>query len=66
MRVAGQWRPPPPGVLKLNWDAALDSKKRKMGFGFLVRDSNGKVFDAVSCSVDSFGEPVVAESMAAL
>jgi hypothetical protein len=66
MRVAGQWRPPPPGVFKLNWDAALDSKKRKMGFGFLVRDSNGKVFDAVSCSMDSFGEPVVAESMAAL
>ncbi|XP_062145914.1 uncharacterized protein LOC133853906 [Alnus glutinosa] len=66
MRVAGQWQPPPPGVLKLNWDAALDSKKRKMGFGFLVRDSNGKVFDAVNCSMDSFGGPVVAESMAAL
>jgi hypothetical protein len=60
------WQPPPPGTFKIKWDVALDSKKRKMGVGFIVRDSNGRVSAAASYSVDSLMEPAVVETLAAL
>jgi ribonuclease HI len=31
------------GWVKANWDAALDSKTRRMGFGVIVREHNGNV-----------------------
>lgn len=60
------WRAPPPGIYKIKWDAALDSKKRKLGFGLIERDSNGHVHATASYSVDAWVEPVVAEALAAL
>jgi hypothetical protein len=38
-----QWRPPPIGAYKINWDAALDSKAERIGIGIIVRDSKGKI-----------------------
>jgi hypothetical protein len=54
------------GIFEINWDVALDSKKRKMGLGFIMRDSNGKVSAIASYSMDSLVEPVVAETLVAL
>jgi hypothetical protein len=42
------WSPPPSGVFKANWNAVIDSKSGKMGFGCLVRDCHGRVVAAVS------------------
>ncbi|XP_019189723.1 PREDICTED: uncharacterized protein LOC109184133 isoform X1 [Ipomoea nil] len=36
-----KWLKPPDGWYKLNVDAALDNNNSKMGFGFVLRDSNG-------------------------
>jgi hypothetical protein len=33
-----KWKPPPRGIVKLNWDAAIDSKTKRMGVGVVVRD----------------------------
>jgi len=60
------WQAPPPGIYKINWDATLDSKKRKLGFGLIVWDSNGHVHAATSYSMDVWVEPVVAKALAAL
>jgi hypothetical protein len=40
---ATSWQPPPAGFVKLNWDAAVDEKRCKMGIGIVVRNSSGEV-----------------------
>lgn len=57
-----RWKPPPPGTLKTNWDSALDLTSRKMGMGFIVWDSNGRVYAAGCSSLDTCMEPVLAEA----
>lgn len=45
-----QWRKPPPGWVKMNWDiAAIDREKNFMGTGIIVRDHSGQVLTAM-CS----------------
>ncbi len=65
---AGQarWTPPPLGFLKINCDAALDSHQGTIGFGFLIRDSSGRVEATVCKSAHFLVEPVVVESLAVL
>ncbi|KAM6593255.1 hypothetical protein CsatA_000958 [Cannabis sativa] len=46
------WTPPPPGTLKLNVDAAVNTSRKITGIGALVRRSNGTVAAA-------FSKPVV-------
>lgn len=40
------WPKPPPGLFKVNVDAALDPNSKKMGFGFVIRDSAGSLIVA--------------------
>jgi len=42
------WIKPPPKILKLNWDAAVDNKAKMMGVGMVVRDSHREVW-ATKC-----------------
>jgi hypothetical protein len=42
---------PPTGIIKLNWDAALDRKNNKMRVGPIVRDSSREVLIALSTIV---------------
>ncbi|XP_042968074.1 uncharacterized protein LOC122301061 [Carya illinoinensis] len=38
-----RWKAPRERVVKINWDAAYDSKSKRMGIGVVVRDAEGEV-----------------------
>jgi hypothetical protein len=38
----GRWHKPAPNSIKINWDAALDGRKKLMGMGIIARDCQGK------------------------
>jgi hypothetical protein len=42
-----RWEKPPFGVVKFNWDAAVDKERGKMGIGVIVRDHNGDILAAL-------------------
>ena len=54
------------GWVKANWDAALDSKLGRMGYGVLVRDHIGHVRVARCMNQYGFLSPAAAEARAAL
>jgi hypothetical protein len=58
------WRKPPPGIYKINWDAAVDKDHGRIGFGIIVRDHEGLVLAARSFTRALMVEPVVAEALA--
>jgi hypothetical protein len=60
------WRLPPSEIFKAKWDATLNSKRGKLGFGSVVCDSQGVVFAVSSHSVNACVDPVVAEALVAL
>ncbi|XP_059436480.1 uncharacterized protein LOC132169465 [Corylus avellana] len=60
------WKAPKDDFVKVNWDAAVDKHKRKMGIGVIVRDSMGEVLTTLSAPKDYINEPDIAEVMAAL
>jgi hypothetical protein len=63
--VAEAWQKPEMGCVKLNWDAAVDKAKNKIGLGVIVRDSTGMVV-AMQCSTrDLLSDPAVAEALEA-
>jgi hypothetical protein len=35
------WHPPPANSVKINWDAAVDSRTGRIGLGCVVRDVGG-------------------------
>ncbi|XP_024043083.1 uncharacterized protein LOC112099827 [Citrus clementina] len=61
-----KWKPPPKNVLKLNVDAAVNSKDQKTGLGAIIRDAEGKIL-AVGIKQAQFRERVsLAEAEAIL
>jgi ribonuclease HI len=60
-----KWMLPPPGRLKVNWDASVNQQRRCMGMGVVVRDHNGRLKGAYSTVVPEITDPDVAEAMAA-
>ncbi|GLT72939.1 hypothetical protein SLA2020_448330 [Shorea laevis] len=47
------WKKPVDGVIKLNWDAAIDERNNRMGVGVIFRDATGAVL-ASMCSIVPF------------
>jgi hypothetical protein len=45
-RETKSWSRPPPGVLKLNCDAAFSEDSKSGGWGWIIRDSDGVVITA--------------------
>nr|POE85249.1 putative ribonuclease h protein [Quercus suber] len=43
-----RWKPPPPGLVKVNFDGTLFSTQSSAGLGLVVRDSAGLVLAALS------------------
>lgn len=47
----GWWSPPPPGVLKLNFDGSSLGNPGPSGFGCVIRDSMGEIVRVVAGSI---------------
>ncbi|XP_035539355.1 uncharacterized protein LOC118343962 [Juglans regia] len=60
------WKPPPPGVTKINWDAGLNEGQGRAGFGLVARDSQGNVIASKKFSRPSLFDPLLAEAQGAL
>lgn len=63
-RSVAKWRPPEQASMKLNWDAALDIKNRKLGIGIIIRHHNGAVVACLSSVEDFHSKAVLAECRA--
>jgi hypothetical protein len=59
------WSRPGRGIIKVNWDAALDQRQRRIGMGILARDHDGQVIAAMCSSKPFLLDPVSAEAFAA-
>jgi hypothetical protein len=60
-----KWQKPPQGMLKINWDVAVDKGSKIMGEGIIIRDHSGEVC-ASSCSTrPHVVDPFVAEALRA-
>jgi hypothetical protein len=60
-----RWKKPPMGVLKINWDAVLDPRTRKMGTGILARDHEGRVLAMTSSTRNQISHPTTTETLVA-
>lgn len=60
-----KWKSPI-GMIKVNWDVAVDKKKGCIGFGTIVKDSTGSILGARSITKNILVELVVAKALAPL
>jgi hypothetical protein len=63
--VIQRWNKPPFGVIKLNWDAAVDKEGKKMGVGIIARDYHGAILAVFVASRLFITVPTTAEALAA-
>ncbi|KAF5468500.1 hypothetical protein F2P56_012646, partial [Juglans regia] len=59
---AHRWTQPAVGILKVNWDAAVQSREGRIGIGVLIRDHQGLVIGALRANRILRGNPFVAEA----
>jgi hypothetical protein len=64
--VESSWQAPVYDWVKANWDAALDGRTGRMGFGVIVKDHNGDVKVMGSRHARCFLSPFVVEAQAVL
>jgi hypothetical protein len=60
-----RWKKPPAGVLKVNWDAALDQSSNSMGVGVIALDEWGSVVASMCDIIPFITDPTIAEAVAA-
>jgi pantoate kinase len=60
-----QWSVPAVGNIKINWDVALDGRKKLMGVGIMARDSLGRVVAAMCAFLPYMRDPTTAEAIGA-
>jgi hypothetical protein len=61
----GRWYRPTPNSIKINWDAALDGRKKLMGVGIIARDCQGVVKAAMCDDIPYIRDPIIAKAIAA-
>ncbi|XP_041015991.1 uncharacterized protein LOC121258495 [Juglans microcarpa x Juglans regia] len=61
-----RWCKPPNNFYKLNWDAAIDKAKCRVGIGVSIRDRLGLVTATLISPCNSFPDPLLGEALAAL
>jgi hypothetical protein len=59
------WQKPPVGSIKVNWDAAVDKARNRVGLGIITRDSNGQPVVMQCATRPYISDPAVAEALAA-
>jgi hypothetical protein len=64
--VLSRWKASNPGWVKINWDAALNSKENRQGGDVMIRDCAGNVLAARCFSHGGTSSPTVVESLATL
>lgn len=60
------WTPLPLNVFKVNWDAAVDRVRCKVGIGVVVNNWEGQVFATLRSQRSLFPDVKLAEAVAAL
>ena len=65
IKTVVRWKKPPVGVLKINWDAALDPRTGKTGMGIVARDHEGRVLAMNSYTRNQISHPTTAETLPA-
>jgi len=55
--IVGSWTHPPSGIVKINFDAAVDQQKGMVGIGVVARDSVGFLLGAKRFSIHIFTDP---------
>lgn len=58
------WKKPSDGVIKANWDVAIDTLNNRMGVGVILRDAHGTVVASMSSLVPFVNDPTTAEGVA--
>jgi len=59
------WKKPPIGMVKFNWDVAMDKSHGSIGISIVVQDHEGIVLGAHSTTRNILVEPAVAKALAA-
>ncbi|XP_042974604.1 uncharacterized protein LOC122306236 [Carya illinoinensis] len=59
-----RWEKPERGYVKVNWDASMDLKGKRMGIGIMIRDEQGETMVTVCDQKPNMVEAAVAESLA--
>lgn len=49
-------------AMKINWNATLDLKNKKMGAGVVIRDEEGEVLASLCMSKPQVTSPIIAET----
>ncbi|XP_059441991.1 uncharacterized protein LOC132174335 [Corylus avellana] len=57
------WKNPPIGWFKANWDAGVNQHSGRVGLGVVIRDHQGKMWVAKSMTRLGFLDPTLAETM---
>lgn len=60
------WQPPPPNLIKVNWNAATNIKEGCIGIGIVARDCGGHVLGGKCMYFPMAVEAKIAEAMAAI
>jgi ribonuclease HI len=63
-QIEDEWTAPRLGYVKINWDAALDHKKKLMGVGVVVRDCTGGVVTSQCSTRPYINDSTMAEALA--
>lgn len=60
-----QWKKPPTGMSKINWDVIVDKNNGRIGLGIIARDCDGFILAAQSTTKNILIEHVMAKALAA-
>jgi hypothetical protein len=64
-RIQVRWKKPPVGVVKLNWDAAVDERTGNVGLGAIARDQEGRALAMHGSICKHIYNPTTAETLSA-
>ena len=64
--IVPSWRPPDPGLFKVNMDAAIDLSRLRVGLGAIIRDSNRNVLASCAQFLSANLSPLMAVALVIL